>query len=601
MNAFTPKQEIGHEKTWRAAAAAENVQRPVRRPGLQDVVGRVPSRGGTFGVRYRFTAVRRPTVWFAILLAVSQAAAQSTARPVAGKGAQANTLLVYANARRAYSLVDGLESLKLRLERVATHLDCVALSNAVPERIWGADYVVVYCPQICSELPKDFLRRIAGTNRPVLWVGFGADQLEQWVPFKEQFEVSPFAAGTAVTNVSYDGRDWDVTIDPWIPATLGTNSASAVLMSFQQQVHDRLITRPLCWKTAHVTFFAAEPSGGTVGFLFEDLLLDFYQATDIPTRRVFLRIEDYHCHCDHRGFRRMVDYLFARGHPFMVAVILAYRDPSTGEFLELDSQPEFADTLRYAQQRGGRLVVQGKTRTDQIESRDAREWWDAELDRPIASETARSLRERLQQDVRAMLRRGIFPLAWETPRYAASSAVYPEVARVFPTAVERVQLSDATGLAKSEIGGLTADRYGRLVVPENLGYVLDTPVHFVAAIKARAEVLTQLRGTVAGCFIHSYQPVEKLIALVETLEGFHVPFLDLADLDNRVEVPGALLLTGNSQRAIGFRNATIRWKAYDRAGHLLAETQEPTAASGERTFKRKGVGVYELIEFDEAP
>ena len=200
-----------------------------------------------------------------------------------------------------------------------------------------------------------------------------------------------------------------------------------------------------------------------------------------------------------------------------------------------------------------------------------------------------------------MLRRGIFPLAWETPRYAASSAVYPEVARVFPTAVERVQLSDATGLAKSEIGGLTADRYGRLVVPENLGYVLDTPVHFVAAIKARAEVLTQLRGTVAGCFIHSYQPVEKLIALVETLEGFQVPFLDLADLDNRVEVPGALLLTGNSQRAIGFRNATIRWKAYDRAGHLLAETQEPTAASGERTFKRKGVGVYELIEFDEAP
>src|SRR5881397_2854468 len=82
-----------------------NPQRRVRGPGLQDVVGRVPSRGGTFGVRYRFTAVRRPTVWFAIILAVSQAAAQSPARPVAGKGAQANTLLVYANARRAYSLV----------------------------------------------------------------------------------------------------------------------------------------------------------------------------------------------------------------------------------------------------------------------------------------------------------------------------------------------------------------------------------------------------------------------------------------------------------------------------------------------------------------
>jgi hypothetical protein len=199
-----------------------------------------------------------------------------------------------------------------------------------------------------------------------------------------------------------------------------------------------------------------------------------------------------------------------------------------------------------------------------------------------------------------MLRLGLLPLAWETPHYAASSSVYPEVARVFSTAVERVQLSDATSLATAEIGGLTADRYGRLVVPENLGYVLDAPVNFDDAIKGQAEVLTQLRGTVAGCSIHAYQPVEKLIALVETLEDCRVPFLDLADLDNRVELPGALLLTGNAQRAVALRNATIRWKAYDRAGNLLAETREPTATSGERTFKRNAVGAYELFEIDEA-
>ena len=161
-----------------------------------------------------------------------------------------------------------------------------------------------------------------------------------------------------------------------------------------------------------------------------------------------------------------------------------------------------------------------------------------------------------------------------------------------------------------EAGALEMMPDGRLAVSTRRGeiYLVDKPFSRDPARESTFHRFAQGLHEVLGLAYKpdvddvrespSFELIEKLIALVETLEGFHVPFLDLADLDNRVEVPGALLLTGNSQRAIGFRNATIRWKAYDRAGHLLAETQEPTAASGERTFKRKGVGVYELIEFD---
>ena len=540
-------------------------------------------------------------VLIAFLSGAHQGLAQPVARPVAGKGSEAKTLLVFANARPAYSLADGLESLRLHLQRVATRLETVTVSNAAPDRIAGVDYLVVYCPQPFPDLSRDFLRSIVEANKPVLWIGFGADNLARLSPFNGQFEISAFAAGNAVTRVTYRGRDWSVAVDPWIPAALPTNSASQVILSFQERVNDGTAKRPLCWKTAAATFFLAEPSSGALGFLFEDLLLDFFEVKGVPPQRVFVRIEDYHCRSNHREFRRKADYLYSRGHPFIVAVVPVVRDPSSGELLDMDSQAEFVESLRYAQQRGGRLIV----REYAFPARDERNeehpfWWDLELDRPITAQTAGSMRERLLRGVRQMPRQGLFPLAWETPHYVASGAAYAEIGKVFSTAVERVQLSDATSRANSEIGGLTLDRHGRLIVPENLGYVLDAPLHNEDAIRARAEILARLRGTVAGCVIHAYQPLEKLTGLVETLEGFSIPFLDLADLDDRVELPDALLLVGGARRTVTLRNALVRWKAFDRAGNLLAEKQEPAISSGKRDFQRTGAGDYQLFEFGEA-
>ena len=88
-------------------------------------------------------AARVTTVSLSLLLAVGQSTAQSFTRPVPGRGVGVNTLVVYTHTRPAYSLADGLESLKLRLHRVTTRLetavaqDCEAapVSRVAPK--WG--------------------------------------------------------------------------------------------------------------------------------------------------------------------------------------------------------------------------------------------------------------------------------------------------------------------------------------------------------------------------------------------------------------------------------------------------------------------------------
>jgi uncharacterized protein YdaL len=76
-----------------------------------------------------------------------------------------------------------------------------------------------------------------------------------------------------------------------------------------------------------------------------------------------VRIDGYHCHQDHLEFRHLVDTLHQRGLPFTVGVIPAYWNPETKKLEDLDSQPEFVAALRYAQSRGGRLLLQGYVNT----------------------------------------------------------------------------------------------------------------------------------------------------------------------------------------------------------------------------------------------
>src|SRR5439155_20102203 len=129
--------------------------------------------------------------------------------------------------------------------------------------------------------------------------------------------------------------------------------------------------------------------------------------------------------------------------------------------------------------------------------------------RPLAPDPPAATAERIAAAAKLLLKHGLFPLAWHTPEDAAARATFAVIARAFSTAVERPQLSDATHLAQGLASALTTDRHGRQIVPENLGYVSEAPTNAWAEIQARAELLSQLRGTVSGAFIHAYLPFEK--------------------------------------------------------------------------------------------
>jgi hypothetical protein len=296
----------------------------------------------------------------------------------------------------------------------------------------------------------------------------------------------------------------------------------------------------------------------------------------------------------------MVDYLHERGHPFIVGVIPACWDAVNKKVLEMDSQPEFIAALRYAQKNGGRLVMQGYIHMHNTSGGRTGlepEFWDATKDRPLVEDSAQYVRERIEQGIRQMLKAGLLPVGWITPQYAASQIDNAEVAKHFSTAVERVQLSDATAFENFSGSSCTVDSVGRFIIPENLSAV-DNSFDSLVRIQSRAELQTQLRGTVSIASFPAYLTENKLEMLVRVLEQTKAPFLDLADGDHWVSSPDMILLTGGAQQHRTLSGAHVTWKAFDSSGKLLQEESESQPFTGERDFKRRGTGDYETYEIN---
>jgi len=501
-------------------------------------------------------------------------------RPTPGRGPAAKTLVVYSQAHESYSLLNSLELLRLQLGRFACTIEAVPVFEVTPEQLGKCDYLVILSLDAREVLPTNTIAAIASAQCPVLWLGLGLEPIRQIDLLRGQIEIGGESQVFTSHFVNYRGKRWNVGEFRFREIKLPAGSTAQVDLS-EEPAEAVSSNQPIACKYRNFTFFTAEPQDGALGFIFEDLLFDFFGVQEVPAKACLLRISNYRPDSNHREFKRMADFLHSHSVPMAVSISgfnTAAKDSENNE--------EFFSSLRYAQQRGARVIIRG---TDDFE------FWDNEGDCPQMRITGGGIQARIIATTETALRNGLLPIAWETPQNAASSYCYGQIAGVFGTAVEQAQLSDATSRDNYAPAGLAVDRYGRLLVPENLAFVAGT--NALVELQTRADLLATLRGSILGVSFEAYHSLSDLVQLVDLLESYHLPFLDLADLGNRVSLPGRVLLTGDASASVSLHNATVRWKTFSRSGQLLAEDVQRTKSNGDRQFKRIGIGTYELVQF----
>jgi hypothetical protein len=228
--------------------------------------------------------------------------------------------------------------------------------------------------------------------------------------------------------------------------------------------------------------------------------------------------------------------------PFAFAVIPTYQDKKVK--FTMKDKPYFVSALRYLQTVGGTAILHGYSHANSDITGEGFEFWDVQKDKAFADLNEENIRFKIESALDLCYAQKIYPLAWETPHYAASQLSYRVLSEYFSTAVERLQISDKSNRSSQSFPYLIKDRYGRFVIPENIGYYNEEEGLTVEEMLREAKKMLVVRDAVAVGFFHPWMPPDKLEELIKGLKKLGFEFLDLRDLPNQVKSPQWVAYSG---------------------------------------------------------
>ena len=352
------------------------------------------------------------------------------------------------------------------------------------------------------------------------------------------------------------------------------------------------------WLVADVPFAYIGEQDRYLAFC--DLMHDMLGVHHTSSHRAMVRIEDVTPDDEPEGLQRAVDILVKEGIPFQISLVPVFVDPSSRREVRLSESPQMIKVLQDATARGATLVLHGYTHQYRGITPDDFEFWDGFRNTPRADDSPELAREKLNAALEECFRSGLYPIAWETPHYAASPTDYAEFARVFSTFNEETMI-DVQGSQQS-FPFPTVDTRGMYIVPENIGYLPEENPSPAALIE-NARAMLVVRDGIASAFVHDFLDLRLMQQTVRGIKKLGYTFTSLADFDCRVAVDDRLIVTGRASRTIKLRDSYLRQFIIGRDGSHRQETWSNTRQTGTvKIALQPGPGeILVAIGMDERP
>lgn len=431
--------------------------------------------------------------------------------PAAGDGVIA--------ARQAGNLLDHF-GYTATLEPVANYTAGAAARYAAVFIVGMAEHTVIG-PALLSDL--------AQRDQPTCWINRGLDQFttNTAIAARLGFKWGDFDDDTGFHTVTYRTSA--------LPKTDAELNRISILDSNKVQVlataGSEEDSAPFVIRSGPFWYFAGPVFSDTVdnnqSLVFADLLHEILGVSHPAERRALVRIEDVSADSDPDDLRRVADLLAARRVPFQIALIPIFRDPGNHIELTLTDRPDVVEALHYMVARGGTVIMHGVTHQLNGVSGDDYEFWDRLTSRTTADGSLAALRPKLERGFEECFRAGLYPVAFETPHYAASQEHYRSLATVFSHCYDRRMVID-TELTQQAFPYLSTDLTGQRIIPENLGYI-ESEKPEATQISAAAHRLLAVRDPVASVFFHPFMPIHYLEEILTALQrdGYH--FVSIKD------------------------------------------------------------------------
>jgi hypothetical protein len=479
----------------------------------------------------------------------------------------------FLSARFTYSLLGHFALEAVRLE---SFYDCQ------PEQAGAADFLFAICEDGRTSLPSELLQAISRRQGPIVWINLQLDELLKEAPGR-----FPLRFGKEVS-----GRNWKVSYADRLFAK--SDAALQVLLPGGGEDGCRVLAwagdddgrrLPYAVQGSNLWVFADSPFAyareGGLWLIFSDLLHEILGQRHTESRHALLRIEDVNPQSDPASIKAIASYLAGEDVPFQISLIPIYRDPAAQEETYLSDNPELVAALRFAVSRGGAIVMHGISHQYRGASADDYEFWDVIAGTPIAASSQEWLERKLNSGIKECCRNGLYPIAWETPHYAASQHDYRIIGSFFNTFFDRPMVADISDSQMLAPYPYRLPDLGVQVVPENLGYIdLKSRPRDMSLMVRNLDNMGAVHDALASFFFHPFLPLGDLRVIVKAVKARGWKFLSLREFRCQVRDDGRWITTTGGDGSIVLLNQYLHEITFDRKGEVKWEKYSPDRLSG---------------------
>ncbi len=421
--------------------------------------------------------------------------------------------------------------------------EIVAATQYVAGQAGSFSATFVIGSEYYGAMPEVLIQDIAASSKPVCWINRNIEQLLALPGMREKlgFRFDDYVELDGPVSVAFKGK--------LLPKTEGLIN----LVSVQDRSKAEVLavarasdqSTPYAIKSGQFWYFADSIFSYTVEadryLVFADVLHDILGQPHNESRYALVRIEDVNPESSPDQLRGVADVLASRHIPFQVSLIPIYKNPSRRVETYLSDRPQVVEALQYMVSKGGAIILHGVTHQLHGNTSDDFEFWDSLADKPSRDSSGASILQKLELGMDECFRAGLFPIAWETPHYAASTVHYQSFRQFFSHAYDR-RLAADNRMTLQELPYETVDIYGQAIIPENLGYVnLEAPD--ATAIVDGAERMLCVRDAIPSFFFHPFVSTAYLKTALDGIvrQGFR--FISAEDFGCRVAVNNYLVST----------------------------------------------------------
>lgn len=371
-----------------------------------------------------------------------------------------------------------------------------------------------------TTVPGPLLEDVARRDGPTVWLHRHLGELAALtnVAARLGFTNAVNDEETQFTSVTYRGIKLPYPDEPDIDRVKILDPAKVQVLATAEDGHESV---PYVLRSGQFWYFAGPASSFTLesdaSLVLADLLHDILGVKHPEEFRALVRIEDVSANSDPEDLRRVTDILAARHVPFQIALIPLFRDPINHVDQSLAEQPDVVEAVHYMVAHGGTVVMHGVTHQLHGVSGDDYEFWDSLTRRPTTDGALSLVKSKLQRGLEECFAAGLYPLAFETPHYAASLEHYRSLATVFSHCYDRRILSEVDEI-QQYFPYATTDILGEGIIPENLGYVPEEKPEADPIINA-GHRLKVVRDPIASFFFHPFMPSRYLEQILTALQS----------------------------------------------------------------------------------